>query len=43
LAPGTQWSQNMTESLPAACAVRTNGAAIMVADAAAGAPRTGVA
>ena len=35
MAPGTQWSQNPTDSLPAACAVRTNGAAIMVADAAA--------
>src|SRR5262245_49012182 len=35
LAPGTQWSQNPIEILPAALAVRTNGAAIMVADAAA--------
>src|SRR5947207_11874706 len=35
LAPGTQWSQKPIESLPAACAVRTNGAAIIVADAAA--------
>ena len=35
LAPGTQWSQKPIDSLPAACAVRTNGAAIMVADAAA--------
>ena len=34
LPPGTQWSQNMIDSLPAACAVRTNGAAI-IAEAAA--------
>src|SRR5260221_13816461 len=27
LAPGTQWSQNPTDSLPAAYAPRTNGAA----------------
>src|SRR5438477_10204937 len=35
LAPGTQWSQNPIESLPAAWAPRTNGAEIIVADAAA--------
>ena len=35
LAPGTQWSQKPIEILPAALAVRTNGAAIIVADAAA--------
>src|SRR5581483_10096978 len=35
LAPGTQWSQKPIDSLPAAPAVRTNGAAIMVAEAAA--------
>jgi hypothetical protein len=34
LAPGTQWSQRPIDSLPAACAVRTNGVAIMLADAA---------
>src|SRR5262245_44953155 len=35
LAPGTQWSQKPIDSLPAALAVRTNGAASSVADAAA--------
>src|SRR5438132_13771079 len=35
LASGTKWSQKPIESLPAACAVLTNGAAIIVADAAA--------
>src|SRR5262245_37272425 len=34
LAPGTKWSQKPIESLPAACVVLTNGAAI-IADAAA--------
>src|SRR5262249_23751056 len=34
LAFGTKWSQKPTESLPAACAVLTNGAAIIVVDAA---------
>src|SRR6516165_3156930 len=34
-APGTQWSHNMSDSLPAAWAVRTNGAASVAADAAA--------
>src|SRR5262245_29299426 len=35
LASGTKWSQKPTESLPAACAVLTNGATIIVVDAAA--------
>ena len=35
LAPGTQWSQKPIDSLPAAWAPRTKGAAIMVAEAAA--------
>src|SRR5262249_46054560 len=35
LASGTKWSQNPIESLPAACAVLTNGAATIVVDAAA--------
>src|SRR6516225_6298780 len=35
LASGTKWSQKPIESLPAACAVLTNGAAIIVVDAAA--------
>src|SRR5215468_10617374 len=35
LAFGTKWSQKPIESLPAACAVLTNGAAIIVVDAAA--------
>src|SRR5262245_19398081 len=35
LASGTKWSQKPTASLPAACAPRTNGAAIIDADAAA--------
>src|ERR1700730_9345846 len=34
LAPGTQWSQNPIDTLPAACAERTNGAATTAADAA---------
>src|SRR5712691_6192934 len=34
LAPGTKWSQKPIASLPAACAVLTNGAAIIVVDAA---------
>src|SRR6266849_2122805 len=34
LASGTKWSQKPIESLPAACAVLTNGAAIIVVDAA---------
>jgi hypothetical protein len=33
--PGTQWSQKPIDNLPAALAVRTKGAAIIVADAAA--------
>src|SRR5262249_60659977 len=35
LASGTKWSQKPIESLPAACAVLTNGAATIVVDAAA--------
>src|SRR5215831_5297181 len=35
LAPGTQWSQKPTVSLPAACAPRTKGAATKAVDAAA--------
>src|SRR5262245_58046705 len=34
LAPGTQWSHKPIVSLPAACAVRTRGAAIVAAAAA---------
>src|SRR5262245_53283574 len=34
LASRTKWSQKPTESLPAACALLTNGAAIIVVDAA---------
>jgi hypothetical protein len=34
-APGTQWSQNATDRLPAACEVRIYGKPIAAADAAA--------